>query len=57
MSNEKIMNCIYFIVRSKNMKDIFIAIENKKKITFCDCKNCLCKEYKAMKEIKKKSNK
>ena len=51
------MNCIYFRVRSKKYEKYCYCKQKQKKITFKECKNCSYKKFKAITELKKKSNK
>lgn len=49
------MNCIYTRKRSKNYKAYLYCTKYKKEIQLNDCKNCIDKEYKKRKPIKKVS--
>ena len=51
------MNCIYIRKRSRKYKQYIYCTKYKKEITFDDCKNCIDKEYKKRKPIKKVSKK
>ena len=51
------MNCINFRTRTKKYEKYFYCTKLKKNISYEDCKNCSCKEYKKMKTIAKRSKK
>lgn len=51
------MKCIYLKIRSKKFEKYIYCSKRKEKITYKDCINCRCKEYKLVQKIKRQSNK
>jgi len=51
------MNCIHLKIRTKNYEKYIYCKQKRKTIEFKDCRNCNRKEFKQVKELKKKSNK
>lgn len=51
------MNCIHLKIRTKQYEKYIYCKQKRKKIIFKDCINCKHKEFKQVKELKKKSNK
>ena len=49
--------CIYQRIRTKNYMKYAYCLKKKKEVAYKVCKNCTSKEFKKVKEIKKKSNK
>lgn len=51
------MKCINFRIRTKKYEKYLYCIKKHKEIEFKDCRNCKDKNFKPVKELKKKSNK
>ena len=51
------MNCMHLKIRTKQYEKYIYCKQKRKTISFKDCINCKHKEFKQVKELKKKSNK
>lgn len=51
------MKCINFRIRTRNYEKYLYCVKKHKEIKFKDCNNCKYKDFKPVKELKKKSNK
>ena len=51
------MKCINFRIRTRNYEKQLYCVKKHKEIKFKHCNNCKYKDFKPVKELKKKSNK